>query len=165
MPLGYCPFCTRSLAPSAEVCPACGNTDFRFRTGETRGFVSQPFDCRTCKGKGAIQNKTVRYEECPECGGRGFHRPLFSLDGDKKCKTCGPRSTGSWGPGAIEIVTATTTTTCTSCNGTGREHWERKEWALVDTRSCQRSWLPEDYSYMATIGSIDPEWKTRFGEP
>lgn len=52
---------------------------------------------------------------------------------------------------------------CTQCGGTGREKWERQEWAFIDARTRERSWLDKEYSYKKLISSVDPDWEKRIG--
>jgi DnaJ-class molecular chaperone len=142
--LGYCPFCRRDLAPSADACPNCGNREFTFDTGEILTAVLRDAGaCDVCGATGTITYSGM--QKCPRCKGTG--RGFWS-----DCKEC---HGSTW-------VSTTGHEKCTRCSGAGAvEEIRETVRETIDTRSGKLGWS----GAATTLDSIDPDWQDRLPRP
>lgn len=156
MTLGYCPFCRRTLAPSAETCPGCGNTQFVYATGNTRLHSSGKVQCQICAGTGVVV--TPQYEKCKTCdGGKKEFRTLIRQYW-KRCPACDSNYANCR---RLEDKRET----CKYCAGIGHTTWERKEFELADTRTCTHRWIEAKVPpAVPSINDVDPTWRTQFSK-
>jgi DnaJ-class molecular chaperone len=141
--LGYCLFCKREIAPSADSCPGCGNRQFRFAISDPVEIIlKEGRGCTNCSGTGNIMTRD--WIKCTKCGGSGKGW------GWSTCRVCS---------GGGSITTKEYRTRCKVCGGGGTIRASTiTRWEAIDTRSGLREWSSTS---MDRLDSLDADWERR----
>ena len=70
-PMGQCPVCDHKIAPSCQVCPQCGNTDWWRKTGKTGERLAH-LTCPSCLNDTGDEGGINRVMSCERCNRKGF---------------------------------------------------------------------------------------------